>query len=362
MDPETRFEIIAMEPIEEIITPEELLDLLKRVERPVAYDGFEPSGVAHLGTGVLRAIKINDLLEAGCRFKLLLADWHAMLNNKMGGDLEKIQAAGKYLIEVWKACGVDTEKVELVWASDLVKNPEYWRRVLEIAKLTTSARMVRCSTIMGRIEGEMQYVSQLFYPAMQVSDIFELEVDICQLGIDQRKVNILAREIAQKLGHDKPVCAHHHLLMGLSGGAKMNYGEAGEEGQAEVDAKMSKSKPDTCIYIHDSPEDIVRKLKNAYCVAKEVEGNPVLEICRCIIFRKRAALLIERPEKFGGNAEFGSYQELEDAFRKGDIHPLDLKNAVAKALSEILAPVREHFEKNREAAALYEAVKGGITR
>lgn len=359
MDPQTRFDLIAREPVEEIITSEDLMELLKTKEHPIAYDGFEPSGLAHLGTGILRAIKINDLLDAGCKFKLLLADWHAMLNNKMGGDLVKIQAAGKYLIEVWKACGVDTSKVEVIWASDLVKNPDYWKRILEIAKLTTTKRMVRCSTIMGREEGEMQYVSQLFYPAMQASDIFELGVDICQLGIDQRKVNILAREIAPKLGYKKPVCAHHHLLMGLLGAGKMNYGETGD---AQIDAKMSKSKPDTCIYVHDTPEEIQRKIKNAYCLAKVVEDNPVLEICRYIVFRKQNFLLLERPEKFGGNLELGSYAELEEKFRGGEVHPMDLKAAVARDLAVILEPVRTHFENCAEAKELYSLVGGGITR
>lgn len=359
MDLEKRFELIKRDPIKEIITEEDLRELLKVKAHPIAYDGFEPSGVAHLGTGILRAIKIQDMLDSGCRFKLLLADWHAMLNNKMGGDMEKIRKAGHYLIEVWKACGVDTDKVELIWASEMVKNPEYWKRVLEIAKLTTSARMIRCSAIMGRSEGEMQYVSQLFYPAMQCSDIFELKVDICQLGMDQRKVNILAREIGPKLGYWKPVCAHHHLLIGLQGAQKMNYGELGD---AEIDAKMSKSKPETCIYVHDSAEDISRKIKNAYCLPKIVEGNPVLEICRYIIFRKKKKFLIERPEKFGGNLEFYAYPELEKAFREGKAHPLDLKNAVSRDLIEILEPVRKHFEKSRKAKELYGIVRGGITR
>jgi len=359
MDTEKRLELIKKDPIEEIITEDDLRALLQTKAHPIAYDGFEPSGVAHLGTGVLRAIKINDMLEAGCHFKLLLADWHAMLNNKMGGDLERIRKTGLYLTEVWKACGVDIDKVEIVWASDLVKNPDYWKRVLEVAKLTTTARMVRCSTIMGRGEGDMQYVSQLFYPAMQASDIFELKADICQLGLDQRKVNILARELAPKLGFNKPIAVHHHLLMGLQGAAKMNYGDAEN---TEIDAKMSKSKPETCIYVHDTEEEIARKMKNAYCVAKVVEGNPVLELCRYIIFRKQETLLIERPEKFGGNLEFTSYKELEEAFREGKVHPLDLKNAVSRDLSKILEPIRSHFEKSKKAKELYEVVKVGITR
>jgi len=52
-----------------------------------------------------------------------------MINNKMGGDLEKIRKVGKYLLEVWKAAGVDLSKVEVVWASDLAADPDYWKLV-----------------------------------------------------------------------------------------------------------------------------------------------------------------------------------------------------------------------------------------
>ena len=46
-----------------------------------------------------------------------VADWFAQLNNKMGGDLKKIQVVGRYLIEIWKAVGMDMERVEFLSAS-----------------------------------------------------------------------------------------------------------------------------------------------------------------------------------------------------------------------------------------------------
>jgi len=50
---------------------------------------------------------------------------------------------------------------------------------------------------MGRAESDELAVSQLLYPAMQSNDIFYLHADICSLGLDQRKVNMLAREYAK---------------------------------------------------------------------------------------------------------------------------------------------------------------------
>lgn len=122
---------------EEIVMEEELRELLQEGKNLVAYDVFEPSGQIHIAQGLMRAININKMIEAGFTFKMLVADWHAMANLKFGGDLEKIQTAGKYFIEVWKACGLNMDKVEFVWASDLVKKSEYWQLVLKIASLNT---------------------------------------------------------------------------------------------------------------------------------------------------------------------------------------------------------------------------------
>jgi len=156
-------------------------------------------------------------------------------------------------------------------------------------------------------------------------------------------VNILAREIAEKFGWKKPVLVHHHLLLGLQAGKRM-----GKEVSAE-DLKMSKSKPDTAIYVHDSPEEIKRKMKNAYCPAGVVENNPVIDIVKNLILRGRdgkEVLVVERPEKFGGTVEYYRYEDLEKDFVEGKLHPLDLKNAVAEWLIETLAPVRRYFEKH----------------
>ena len=176
MDVETRFELIKRVG-EEIITEEELWRLLEMKDHPIAYDGFEPSGITHLAFGIYRAMNVEDLLKAGVKFKLWLADWFAWINNKMGGDLEKIRLIEEYFTEVWNASGVDVDEVEVLRASENMDR-EHWKRVILIAKNTTLTRMFRCLTILGRKKGELQETSQLFCPAMQVSDIFQLECDM----------------------------------------------------------------------------------------------------------------------------------------------------------------------------------------
>ncbi len=338
---------------EEINTEQDLKDLLNKKENLVAYDGFEPSGEVHIASAVLRTININKMVKAGCKFKILVADWHAWANNKMGGDLEKIQTVGKYFIEVWKASGMDLENVEFVWVSDLVNDEEYWKKVMQVAINSTLNRITRCSQIMGRSEKDNLSAAQILYPCMQAADIFHLGADICQLGMDQRKVNMLAREVGEKIGFYKPVVVSHHMLMGL----QQPVSENSDSTERAIEMKMSKSNPDSAIFVNDDENEVIRKIKKAYCPEGQVHENPILEYCKYIIFEKMDFMEIQRPEKFGGNITFKSYDELEKAFAGNQLHPMDLKEATGKCINDILLPIRKHFEENKEAKELYQEVK-----
>ncbi len=300
---------------------------------------------------------MNDLIEAGIHYKILLATWHAAINMKLGGDLDKLRKAGEYLKHAWIACGVNPKKVEFVFAEDLCKNLDYWELVLKLGSKVTMQRVIRALTIMGRTEQEQLPAASYIYPLMQATDIFKLNCDICQLGIDQRRANMLAREVGPSLKFWKPVAVHHHLLIGLQGPKKMGGFETSKGFDVEISSKMAKSIPKSYISIHDSPKEINEKITDAFCPPKVVENNPVLEICKYILFRKMDSLKVERPRQYGGELEFGSYGELEKLFSEGKLHPMDLKSAVTKELSGILEPVRKYFEKNKEAEELYEFVK-----
>lgn len=344
---------------EEIIGEEDLTKLLESTEELITYDGFEPSGQIHIAQGLLRAINVNKMIKAGMKFKMLVADWHALANNKMGGDLNKIQTVGKYFIEVWRASGMDLSKVEFIWASDLVKNSDYWQLVLRVGMTNKLARFIRTAEFMGREDSaEKLSAAQIMYPCMQIADIFTLGAKITQLGMDQRKVNMLAREVGSQLGYWKPIVVSHHMLMGLG---KPPSASADTTTRA-IENKMSKSNPDSAIFMTDTFDDIKRKINKAYCLEGDIHENPILEYCKYIIFESLDRLetnqfVIERPEKWGGNLEFKTYDELEKAFAEKQLHPQDLKVAVIKALDQLLAPVRKHFEENTEAKELFEKVK-----
>lgn len=328
---------------EECIEPSDLNRLVTSGIPMIAYDGFEPSGRIHIAQGILRTINTNKLTQSGCKFKFWIADWFAMLNHKYDGDLDKIKTAGELMIETFKACGMNLDNVEFLWSSEEInKNPgKYWGLVMDIAMKFNLNRVLKCTQIMGRSESDDLAASQIMYPLMQCADIFYLDVNICSLGLDQRKVNMLAREYCDKIKKkQKPVILSHHMILGLKG-----------------EDKMSKSDPESAIYMDDSEADVNRKIKKAYCPPGEKEKNPILEYCQYIIFEKFDSMTVERKEEYGGNMILPAYLNLEEKYVAGELHPGDLKKAVAKYINKLLEPVRKYFDDNEEARKLRDKVK-----
>lgn len=344
MDTETKIELVKKPPTIEVVTYDNLKNLFETKNHPKHYIGYEVSGMVHLGSGYIAACKIKDLLEAGVKPTIFFADYHAWINGKLGGDLDVIKNVAKtYYKKAFESLGL--KGVEYVFASDLYKDLDYWTEAINISNNVTIKRAMRTLTVMGRTESEINKVAQLLYTPMQVADIFFMEVDIAHAGMDQRKAHMVAREIAPKIKREKPVALHHGLLMGLTSPKRAGY-EENELLDIEISSKMSKSAPATCIFIHDSPEVISEKMKKAHCTPKETENNPVLEHCKHIVFREKDVFDIKRPKKYGGDLEIQSYEELEEVYRKGDLHPLDLKNAVTECIIEVLEPARKYFDSH----------------
>ncbi|GMH22703.1 hypothetical protein Nepgr_024546 [Nepenthes gracilis] len=345
MSAEERYQIVRSIG-EECIQEDELRNLLAKKPEPICYDGFEPSGRMHIAQGVMKAISVNKLTSAGCRVKIWVADWFAQLNNKMGGDLKKIEVVGRYMIEIWKSVGmnIDGGKVEFLWSSKEINSraAEYWPLVMDIARRNKLPRIMRCVQIMGRSEQDELTAAQIFYPCMQCADIFFLKADICQLGMDQRKVNVLAREYCDDIKRkNKPIILSHHMLPGL------------QQGQE----KMSKSDPSSSIFMEDEEAEVNVKIKKAYCPPKIVEGNPCMEYIKYLVLPWFNKFTVERNPENGGNKTYISFEELVADYEAGELHPGDLKPALSKALNKILQPVRDHFTNDSNAKDLLKRVK-----
>jgi len=353
---------------EECISEQELKSLLLAKGRgsnhPTGfnlYDGFEPSGRMHIAQGVFKAMTVNKCTDSNGTFVFWVADWFALMNDKMGGDLDKIQTVGHYLIEVWKAAGMNLDNVVFKWASEEITNNAeiYWPLMLDVARRFNITRIKKCCQIMGRLEGALTS-AQVLYPLMQCTDVFFLKADICQLGVDQRKVNMLAREYCDAAGiKRKPVILSHHMLYGL---------KAGQE-------KMSKSDPDSAVFMEDAADDVERKIMNAFCPSKEestteieVEEqddagkqsmhltvdtlkNPCLDYIQNIIFSPPGATFT------AGETTYTDFETVREAFLAEIISEEQLKLGLVAELNRLLEPVRTHFATDENAKELFEKVR-----
>ena len=340
MDTDTRFRLVSQN-LQEIITPDELRVLLENKDHPRGYVGFEPSGMMHAGTGLIVGKKMSDYVEAGFHFIIFLADWHGWINNKMDGDMDSIRSAGEYFKDCFTALGLPPGKVEYIWTSDFVDSKEYWEKGRSADSVDVEAAWA-------------------LYPAMQTSDIFHMDLDVAAAGMDQRKVHMLAREVAPKLGYKVPVCLHNSLLPSLQDTSINGDFDEDEVINKTIRGKMSKSVDKGAIWVNDSPEVVREKYHDAFCPEKQVIDNPVLDHARMLVFPNLGELYIKRPSKYGGDVSFHTFEELAETYSKGELHPLDLKKGVAEAVNILLKPVAEYFERKPENLRKMQALR--VTR
>ncbi len=354
MDIDGKMDLIKSEPTEEILTEEELKSLLETNNHPIHYIGLEISGIPHIGHVLVAGKKINDLVKAGIKTKIYLADWHTFANNKLDGDWNKILKGAEFYKMLFKFICPDTE---IVLGSDLYsKNDEYWKYVMKFSAHTTIARATRTLIIEGRSEKEKLHVSQYMYPIMQVADLIALDVDIPHAGMDQRRIHMLAKELfkSEKL---KPIVPlHHHLITSLTKPPNLPAGSVKEEIVAEM--KMSKSKPGSAISILSKDVEIKKAINNAWCPERTIDKNPILELCKYLIMPSKGKFSIIRDKKFGGDVEYMRYKDIESDFKTGKLHPSDLKNGVCNIISGMVGDVRRHLD-NKNGRELASVFTGG---
>ncbi len=315
---------------DEVVTEDEVRALANAPEGKRAYVGYEPSGVLHIGH-MLTATKLIDLQEAGFEVTVLLADVHAYLNDK--GSFEEIRETAERMKAQFIAYGLDEERTEFVLGSEYQLDEEY---TLDLHAAELETTVSRAKRAMAEIQrGDHAKVSQMVYPLMQALDIEYLDVDLAVGGLDQRKVHMLARETLPDLGYEVRPALHTPIIADLSTGV----------------GKMSSSDGVT-ISMEDSAEEITEKVNGAFCPPTadpdpDGEGNerenPVLQLFKYHVFPRFSNVVVERPDKYGGDLEYEDYEALEADLESGELHPMDAKGALADALNELIEPGRQQL-------------------
>ncbi|GAB5586735.1 Tyrosine--tRNA ligase cytoplasmic [Umbelopsis nana] len=331
LSPDEKYQLISRN-LQEVLGEAEIKKIL--VERDLKlYWGTAPTGKPHLGYFVPMT-KIADFLAAGCEVTILLADIHAFLDN-MKAPLELVNHRTKYYEHIVKAMltsiGVPIDNLKFVVGSSYQFSKEYSMDNFRLAASVTEHDAKKAgSEVVKQVDSPL--LSGLIYPGMQALDEQYLGVDAQFGGVDQRKIFTFAEKYMPQLGYAKRAHLMNAMVPGLQG------------------SKMSSSDPDSKIDLLDDPAAVKRKLKKAFCEIGNITDNGILSFIKAVWFPLKSLnggkpeFVIERKEEWGGNMIYHTIDEMEEDFKNEKLHPGDLKNAAAKALNELIAPVRAAFE------------------
>lgn len=320
---EEKFEI-AKRNTSEIIGEDDLKKLLKDgKKKPLVYLGTAPTGRPHVGY-MIWLLKLADLLRAGFKVKILIADLHALLEGTPWEVLEKrFRYYEAVLPEIINAMGVNSKDMEFVKGSDFELKPKYMEDLLRMATNVSVHDATKAASEVVKL-GDNPKLSGLIYPLMQAIDEEHLGVDMQLGGTDQRKIFVMAREQNPKIGYKPRIEMMTPLLPGL------------------ISKKMSASDPNSKIDFLDDEKTVSKKMNKAFCLEGDLD-NGVMSFLKYVLMvikkDNNEKLKIERPEKFGGDVEYDSYEKLEKDFVSKKLHPMDLKQAVAKEINNIFSKI-----------------------
>jgi len=333
MDSKKRFDLITRN-LQEVIGEEELKEKLKSKKEFSIYWGTAVTSSISIAY-FFPMLKVADLLNTGCKVKILLADLHGALDGTSWDELEKRYKYYEEAIKtILKTIGVPTTKLEFVKGSKLQLDKNYFNDLLKLSTISSVHDAKKAaSEVVKTVENPK--LSGMIYPLMQALDEEYLKVDAQLGGNDQRKIMVYSRELLPKIGYKARIELLNPLIRGLVG------------------EKMSSSMASSKIDLMDDEKEVSKKINKADCIAGD-PNNGVMALLKYFILitkqDKKEKFKIERPEKYGGNLEYSNYETLEKDFTSKKLHPLDLKNAVSKELNIFL----KNFRDNAKLKKLWE--------
>lgn len=313
--------------LQEVLGEERLRGIVEERDLRV-YWGTATTGKPHVAY-FAPMIKIADFLKAGCNVTVLLADLHGYLDN-MKAPWELMALRTKYYEAVIKAMlnaiGVPLDKLRFIQGTDYQLGSKYTLDVYRLASMVTEHDAKKAGAESVK-QVKIPLISGLLYPGLQALDEEYLECDVQFGGVDQRKIFTFAEKYLPMLGYKKRIHMMNPMVPGLTG------------------AKMSASDEDSKIDLLDSPLDLKKKLKRAFCEPGNVSDNGILSFVKHVLFplRHGQAFFVERKPENGGPLEFFTHEALKECFAKEELHPVDLKAAVESYLNQLLDPIRREF-------------------
>ncbi|MCJ1436874.1 hypothetical protein MMC27_006256 [Xylographa pallens] len=325
--------------LQEVLKPEIIEDVLIKQNRPlIIYWGTATTGRPHCGYFV-PMLKIAHFLSAGCVVKILLADIHGFLDN-LKAPIELVTFRAEYykyvIVSLMKAVNVPIERLEFVLGSSYQLSAKYTMDLFRLSSVVTEHDAKKAGAeVVKQVENAT--LSGLLYPLMQALDEEHLGVDAQFGGVDQRKIFTLAGEQLPKIGYKERAHLMNSMVPGLAGG------------------KMSASDPDSKIDLLDTPEVVKKKLKKAYAVPKEVDGNGIISFVEYVLLPigglkhgGQGRFVVERRPGEGEPLVYGNIETLKEDYKADRLTPQMLKAGVSAALVALLEPIQADFKASKE--------------
>lgn len=315
--------------LQEVLGEDKLNAILKERDLKI-YWGTATTGKPHIAYFVPIS-KIADFLKAGCQVTILFADLHAYLDN-MKAPWPLLELRTRYYEAVIKAMlvsiGVPLDKLRFVRGTEYQLSKEY---TLDVYRLTSLVTQHDAKKAGAEVVKQVEYplLSGLLYPGLQALDEEYLKVDAQFGGIDQRKIFTFSEKYLPQLGYEKRIHFMNPMVPGLVG------------------EKMSSSEEDSKIDLLDSPANVKKKLKKAFCEPGNVQNNGLLSFVKYVLFPlfpEGEGFKISRKPENGGDITFSNYEDLEKCFQEQNLHPGDLKCAVEFYINKLLDPIRKALD------------------
>ncbi len=304
---------------------------------------MQPTGLLHLGNlegALANWVGLQDDYEA----YFFIADWHALTT--LFHDTELIRRYTREVAIDFLAAGLDPEKSAIFVQSDVKEHAELH---LLLSMVTPVSWLERVPTYKeklmapppltkggpgGAIAKAGPSYGLLGYPVLQAADILAYKADAVPVGRDQLPHLELAREIGRRFnyiyGEIFPDC---EALLTTLASPSSEGGDTGGVVPGIDGRKMSKSYGNA-IYIADSPEDTINKVRSMYTDPTKKHKTDLGHREGCVVY--------EMLRLFGK-------PELHEDCEKGCLGCLDTKLILADIINERLAPIRErraHFADN----------------
>ena len=300
--------------------------------------GMRPTGALHLGhyAGALENwLRLQH--EYDCYF--LIADYQV---SDYADDFARVRDSVWQVALDWLAVGLDPEASHFIIESQVPENAELTTWMSWFLPLGMLQRNPTLKAEMADIEAGNKSVPVAFftYPVMQASNILLPRAHLVPVGEDQMPHIEMTRELARRFNRQfKEVFPEPEGLVGRVPRL------VGLDGQA----KMSKSRGNT-IDLRDSDDEVTRKVRGMFTDPTRlratdpghVEGNPV--------FMYHDAF----------NPDVDEVNDLKERYVIGKVGDVEVKQKLARALNNMLAPIRERRAYYEERPDLVrEALEAG---